>query len=239
MQSKPSQNSPSRSTNVQSVKSVTALPNRTNNAAPVEARDANKTRMTFERALDRQGQSDAFSSERGGIPSRDRIDDRPERDTRGGNDQQKESEDDTKDQPLGSDILIAGRAQLPITMVAGLNPFVTTAAPLLSQEQIANLQRMAAAIAEIAKTGIDAKMTVQFGNLNGIADSAIFGRDARGGLTIHLIGAPPHMTPANAQMLRSDLMQRLLKRRLDVSSVDFVETEALTEQAVNQAGSKR
>jgi hypothetical protein len=239
MQSNPSQNSPPRSTSLQSVKSAPILPNKANNTPPLEARDTNKNRMTFERALDRQGQSDSFSRELGGSLSRNSIDDRPERDTRGGNNQQSESEDDTKDQPLGSDVLITGRTVLPAGIVASFDPFVTSAVPLLSQEQIANLQRMAAAIAEIAKTGIDAKMTVEFGTLNGIADSAIFGRDARGGLTIHLVGAPPNMTPTNAQMLRSDLIQRLLKRKLDVSSVDFVETEALTEQAINQAGSKR
>jgi hypothetical protein len=235
MQSNPTQNTQPRSAKLQNTNPAPVMPI---NPPPVEAREASKARMTFERALERLGQSDSFSSERSSSYEQRSIEDRPERDTRGGSDQQSDREDDSKERPNGNEFVTASRTPPPL-IVAAFNPFITAAAPMLSQEQIANLQRMASAIAEVAKTGVDAKMTVQFGGLNGVADGAILGRDARGGLTIHLVGASPHITPAHAQMLRSDLMQRLLKRKLDVSSVDFLESDSLTEQAVTHSGAKR
>lgn len=235
MQSNPSQNSPSRSLSPQGTKIVPAM---SINPPPVEARDANKTRLMFERTLERAAQSDSFSSERSSGLAERRIDDPPERDTRGGSDQSSERDDEQKDRPLGSDSATNARAPLLPVMAVAFTPLVTAAVPLLNQEQIATLQKMAAAIAEVGKAGIDAKMTVQFGQLNGVADAAVLGRDARGALTVHLIGAAPHMTVANALQLRDDLMQRLIKRKLNVSTVDFLEPETLTEGAVNRKGAK-
>jgi hypothetical protein len=235
MQSNPTQNTSPRSVSSQSTKLMPAIPV---NPPPVEARDANKPRLMFERTLERAAQSEAFSSERSSGFSQRSIEDRPERDTRGGSDQSSEQDEDQKDRPLGSDIAINARAPLLPMMAAAFAPLVTAAMPLLNPEQIATLQKMAAAIAEVGKTGVDAKMTIQFGQLNGVADGAVLGRDARGALTVHLIGAPPHMTPANAQQLRDDLMQRLLKRKLNVSTVDFLEPETLTENAVNRKDAK-
>jgi hypothetical protein len=234
MQSNPSQNTPSRSVSQQGAKLIPATPI---NPPPIEARDATKTRMTFERTLERAAQSESFVSERSSGFSQRSIEDRPERDTRGGSDQQSDKDEEQKDRPLGSDTQVTARAPL-LTMAATFNPLVTAAVPLLSQEQIATLQRMAAAIAEVGKAGVEAKMTVQFGPLNSIADGAVLGRDSRGALTVHLVGASPHMIPAHAQQLRADLMQRLLKRKLNVSTVDFLETQTLTEQAVNRSDPK-
>ena len=235
MQSNPSQNSPSRSLNPQGAKIVPAV---TVNPPPIEARDANKTRLMFERTLERAAQSDTFSNERNTGFSQRSIDDRPERDTRGGSDQSSDQDDEQKDRLLDSDSVITARTPLLPVMAAAFAPLVTGAVPLLNPEQIATLQKMAAAIAEVGKVGVDAKMTVQFGQLNGVADGAVLGRDARGALTVHLIGAAPHMTPASAQQLRDDLMQRLLKRKLNVSTVDFLDPETLTEGAVNRKGAK-
>jgi hypothetical protein len=235
MQSNPSQNSTPRSLNPQGTKVASAMPI---NPPPVEARDANKTRLMFERTLERAAQSGSFSSERSTGFSERRIDDRPERDTRGDSDQSSEQDDEQKDRSLSSDSPINARAPLLPVMAAPFTPLVTAAVPLLNQEQIATLQKMAAAIAEVGKAGVDAKMTIQFGQLNGVADGAVLGRDARGALTVHLIGAPPHMTPANAQQLRDDLMQRLLKRKLNVSTVDFLQPETLTDIAVSRKGTQ-
>lgn len=235
MQSNPSQNSPSRSLNPQK---ANVAPMVAVNPPPVEARDASKTRLMFERTLERAAQSDTFSSERSSGFAERSIDDRPERDTRGGSDQSSEQDEEQKDRPLGSDSAINSRAPLLPVTAAAFTPLVTGAVPLLNQEQIATLQKMAAAIAEVGKAGIDAKMTVQFGQLNGVADAAVLGRDARGALTVHLIGAAPHMTAANAQQLRDDLMQRLLKRKLNVSTVDFLEPETLTDYAVSRKDTK-
>jgi hypothetical protein len=231
MQSNPSQNSTPRSLNPQGIKAAPVVPI---NPPPVEARDDNKTRLMFERTLERAAQSDSFSSERSTGFSERRIEDRPERDTRGNSDQSSEQDDEQKDRPLSSDSIVNARASLLPVMAATFAPLVTAAVPLLNHEQIATLQKMAAAIAEVGKTGVDAKMTIQFGSLNGVADGAVLGRDARGALTVHLIGAPPHIAPAHAQQLRDDLMQRLLKRKLNVSTVDFLKPETLTDIAVGR-----
>lgn len=235
MQSNPSQNSAPRTVLSQSTKAVPSVPI---NPPPVEVRDANKGRIMFERTLERAAQSESFANERSSAFSQRGVEGRQERDTRGGSDQQDDQDEEQKDRPVGSDTAINGRAPLQPLMAAVFNPLVTAAVPLLNQEQIATLQKMAAAIAEVTKTGIDAKMTVQFGQLNGVADGAVIGRDARGALTVHLIGASPNLIPAHAQQLRSDLMQRLLKRKLNVSTVDFLEPQTLTEQAVNRSETK-
>jgi hypothetical protein len=232
MQSNPTQNSPLRS---QSLKPGVASPI---SPPPVEARDANKGRAMFERTLERAAQTDSYANERSSGFSQRSIEDRPERDTRGGSDQHSDKDEEQKDRPLGNDIAVNGRTQLLSVIATAFTPLVTAAVPLLSQEQIATLQRMAAAIAEVGKAGVDAKMTIQFGQLNSIADGAVLGRDSRGALTVHLVGASPNMIPAHAQQLRADLMQRLLKRKLNVSTVDFLETQTLTEQAVNRSEQK-
>lgn len=234
MQSNPSQNSPPRSATSPASRGTTAIPI---NPPPIEARETSKTRMLFERTLERAAQSDSFSSERSGGFSQRSIEDRPERDTRGGSDQSRDQDKEQEDRPLGSDILINARAQLT-PLPAAFTPLVTAAVPLLNPEQIATLQKMAAAIAEVAKGGAEAKMTVQFRAFNGIAEGAILGRDPRGAMTIHLIGTQPNITPAHAQQLRDDLLQRLLKRRLNVSTVDFFEPQTLTEGAVNRKNAK-
>ena len=229
MQSNPTQNTPPKATNVQNTP-VPPAPR-----SPVDAREVDRGRLAFARTLERAVQSDAQASDRSESYSTRSVDDRPERDSQNESDRQSDKDDTQQNEVfLGTEIAVPVRNPFP-GLVNALNPFVTAAQPLLSQEQIATLQRMAAAIAEVTKAGVDAKMTVQFGAMNGIADGAILGRDPRGGLTIHLVGAPPHMTPANAQTLRADLMQRLLKRKLNVSEVDFIESRTLTERAVKQA----
>ena len=228
MQSNATQNAPPRPTNLQNPQPAQ------NDPAPAAVRDADRGRLVFERTLERAIQSDSYSTDRGNGDAQRSVDDRPDRDSQSGSGQQSDK-DEHGDREPGGDGVIVSRTPIP-NFVAGNNPFVTASAARLSQEQIATLQRMAAAIAEVGKAGIDAKMTIQFGGVNGVADGAILGRDARGGLTVHLVGAPPHMTPANAQMLRADLMQRLLKRKVNVSDVDFIDSNALTERAVKQGG---
>jgi hypothetical protein len=234
MHSNGTQSSPTRNLNPQGTKAMPALPI---NPPPVEARDANENRKMFERTLERAAQSDQFSSESSPSFSQRHVEERQGRGTRGGGDQSNEQDEEQKDRPLSSDSAISARAPLPVTATA-FTPLVTATVPLLNQDQIATLQKMAAAIAEVAKAGIDAKMTLQFGQFNGVADGAVLGRDARGALTIHLIVATPQITPAHAQYLRDDLMQRLLKRKLNVSTVDFLEPQTLTDYAVNRKEAK-
>ena len=235
MQSNPSQNSTSRNPSLQGTKAVPALPV---NPPAVEARDNGRHQMMFERTLERAAQSDSLSADRGAGFLQRRADERPQRDANSDSDQSREQDEEQKDRLLSNDAAAGVRAPQTI-MASAFAPPVNAAVPLLNQEQIATLQKMAAAIAEIAKTGVDAKMTLQFGQFNGIADGAVLGRDARGALTIHLIGASAHMSPAHAQQLRDDLMQRLLKRKLNVSTVDFLELQTLTDYAVNRKDAKK
>jgi hypothetical protein len=93
------------------------------------------------------------------------------------------------------------------------------------------LQRMAAAIAEIAKSGSQSKMTVDFSHMAGFEGSAIIGRDGAGAITVHIV-APPQM--ASDARFGAQLLDRLLKRKLNVSSVDFLSNDTLTEGAVGR-----
>lgn len=202
------------------------------NMAPLETREAGRNRQSFERSLERLAQTDGRADAGSGAASARSIDDRPERDTGGGSDQRGDRDEDSGD-PKGTEVQGAARTPAPIN-AANFTPPVVVAAPMLSPDQLAALQRMAAAIAEVAKGGIDARMTVEFGASNHLASGAILGRDARGAMTIHIVNATAHLPPAVVQMLRADLMQRLLRRKLNVAGVDFLDASTLTEAAVRR-----
>lgn len=202
------------------------------NMAPVESREVGRNRLSFERSLERLAQSDGRADSGSSAAGSHSIDERPDRDTGGGSDQRGDRDEDSGD-PKASEAQGAARPAAPIN-AANFTPPVIAAAPMLSPEQLATLQRMAAAIAEVAKGGIDARMTVEFGANNQLASGAILGRDARGGMTIHIVNASAYLSPAVTQMLRADLMQRLLRRKINVAGVDFLDASTLTEIAVRR-----
>jgi hypothetical protein len=88
-------------------------------------------------------------------------------------------------------------------------------APELPAEHLA---RMAAAIQEMAANGVTANYQLQLPMGSAILQGAVLGRDGAGNLAIQLI-ASGMLTAQQTTQLRNELMQRLEKKRLKVSSV--------------------
>lgn len=196
------------------------------NAPSIDVRDNQRSRLAFERSLDRLSQTEIDRHESGDADEQ-RINDRHESDTEDGHHGRREHDEDPKG---GQDLQGLGR--LGTTLFSG-NAVATSATslPMLTAEQLANLQRMAAAIAEVAKSGAEAKMTIDFGSIGGLATGAILGRDQSGALTVHLTGMPTTLSSAQMQSLRSELMQRLLRRKLVVSLVEHLDDPNISHRA--------
>jgi hypothetical protein len=90
-----------------------------------------------------------------------------------------------------------------------------TSAPELPAEHLA---RMAAAIQELATNGATANYHLQLPLGSVLLQGAVLGRDASGHLAIQLI-ASGTLTPQQTAQLRSELIQRMEKKRLKISSV--------------------
>lgn len=198
----------------------------------VDVRDNQRNRLAFERSLDRISQSEIDRNERGDSDEQ-QVGDKPDRENEDGNQSQGDHDEDAKS---GSEFQGVGR--IGAALFTGSAPTMVTATmPMLSAEQLANLQRMAAAIAEVAKTGTDARMTIDFGSIGGLATGAVLGRDRNGALTVHLTGMPPFMSSAQLQSLRSELMSRLLRRKLLVSTVEYLDDPTRSQRPTLQADS--
>jgi hypothetical protein len=196
------------------------------NAPSISIREDQRNRLAFEQSLDRISQSDVERHERGDADEQ-AVNERPERENDEGNQGRREQDDDPKG---GAELQGVGRLGASL-FSGGVLATAATSLPMLSAEQLANLQRMAAAIAEVSKSGAEAKMTVDFGSTAGLATGAILGRDRNGALTVHLTGMPPFMSSAQMQSLRSELMQRLLRRKLAVSSVEYLDEARIAQRA--------
>jgi hypothetical protein len=94
-------------------------------------------------------------------------------------------------------------------------------APLLSPEQLVHLDRMAAAIAEVVQKGQKSVFTIDFGAQSGIAKSAVIGMDAHGALSITLVTPSSAIQPNGWAALRTQLFNRLDRRKIAVASIDL------------------
>jgi hypothetical protein len=112
--------------------------------------------------------------------------------------------------------LDAPRGAMPLAAVAPAAP----AAPAMPNEIAqAHIDRMAAAIAEaVSKPGHDV-LTLDFGNELALVKSAIVARDAAGMITITMVTPNAAMQPNAWAALRSQLADRLDKRKLNVKSI--------------------
>lgn len=86
-------------------------------------------------------------------------------------------------------------------------------APQLPSEHIA---RIAAAIQELANTGVNASYRLQLPLGSGTIEGAVLGRDANGQLAIQLISSASLSVDSAAQ-LRNDLMRRFEKKRMKIA----------------------
>lgn len=89
-------------------------------------------------------------------------------------------------------------------------------APQLPSEHLA---RIAAAIQELANTGINASYRLQLPLGNGMIEGAILGRDPSGQLAIQLISSGA-LSIDEAAQLRHDLMRRFEKKRMKVAMLN-------------------
>ncbi len=112
----------------------------------------------------------------------------------------------------------------PVASVAGMDPAL-----------VAQLERIAAAIAEALPREIDKQMSIAFGKADTIAQGAILTRDASGAISIHIAGLHPGVTSAQSVRLQQELRARLMARKLDVRDVEFTNASHLKGQAPGQA----
>lgn len=100
----------------------------------------------------------------------------------------------------------------PVASVQGMDPAL-----------IAQLDRIAAAIAEARPNGVDKQMSITFGKNDTLMQGAILTRDASGALSIHIAGLHPGVTAVQSTRLQQELRARLMARKLEVREIAFVD----------------
>lgn len=127
------------------------------------------------------------------------------------------------DQPVGLLMTLA-------TGYAAAAPEATPATASTDPVFAAHIERIAAAIAEVAASGAKSEIHLQLPPGATRVDGAVIGRDAMGALHIVLTTASD-IPPANAAQLQSQLTERLLRREIRVAKlglqrIDRRESEA-------------
>lgn len=107
----------------------------------------------------------------------------------------------------------------PVQSVAGMDPSL-----------VAQLERIAAAIAEALPREVDKQMSIAFGKADTLAQGAILTRDASGAISIHIAGLHPGVTAAQSVRLQQELRTRLMARKLEVREVAFTDANKPSEQ---------
>jgi hypothetical protein len=131
--------------------------------------------------------------------------------------------DDLDEDDSGNDQNLAAMVQ-PKAQAQPILPEALSQAGLAdqtAQQQRAYLDRMAAAIAEIAERGNQSIFAVEFGSDVLIAKSAILGWDKNGALSVRLIAAQAGTSPHAVQLIRDQLRERLERRRITVKSIEM------------------
>lgn len=98
----------------------------------------------------------------------------------------------------------------PVSAPAGLDPTL-----------MAQLERIAAAIAESLPREIDQQMSIAFGKANSLAHGAVLTRDASGAISVHIAGLHPGVTAAQSVRLQQELRARLMAKKLEVREIAF------------------
>ena len=88
---------------------------------------------------------------------------------------------------------------------------------------IAQLDRIAAAIAESLPRDVDQQMSVAFGKANSLAQGAVLTRDASGAISVHIAGLHPGVTAAQSVRLQQELRARLMAKKLEVREIAFAD----------------
>jgi hypothetical protein len=88
-----------------------------------------------------------------------------------------------------------------------------------NEAQLAQIERMAAAIAEAVQKGNQTVFTVEFGSSASIAESAIVARDAMGMISINIIAPNSNIQSSAWQVLRNQLADKLRDRKVALKNV--------------------
>jgi hypothetical protein len=131
---------------------------------------------------------------------------------------------DWDDDDVRNDHNPAAVGQQPVPSLIILGEATTqTGLANLNLLQSAYLDRMAAAIAEIAELGSQNIFTIEFGADVSIAKSAILGWDKTGALSVRVLTTDVAMSPHAALHIREQLRERLQRRRIAVTSIEVAE----------------
>ena len=103
-------------------------------------------------------------------------------------------------------------AIVPIASISGMDPALA-----------AQLERIAAAIAEALPRDVDKQMSIAFGKADTLAQGAILTRDASGAISIHIAGLHPGVTATQSVRLQQELRTRLMARKLEVRDIAFTD----------------
>lgn len=158
----------------------------------------------------------------------------PERseENKGNNTQKKSSDQDKQGQDGRAPF--EGMAQIAPQPLQGLDQIAPVASVTgLDPALIAQLERIAAAIAEALPRNVDKQMSIAFGKADVIAQGAILTRDASGAISIHIAGLHPGVTAAQSVRLQQELRTRLMARKIDVRDVAFTDGSALKQTDSN------
>ena len=115
-------------------------------------------------------------------------------------------------------------AIMPIASISGMDPAL-----------VAQLERIAAAIAEGLPRDVYKQMSIAFGKADTLAQGAILTRDASGAISIHIAGLHPGVTAAQSVRLQQELRTRLMARKLEVRDIAF--TGGLVQNAQSNTNS--
>lgn len=150
-------------------------------------------------------------------------------------------EANTADQPLPPNPLLTGKSDTGGEKPSedGEDKSLSAAAPLVVADRSATgvaslaaapgeavladrtqIERMAAAIAEVAARGAEARYVVEFPR-GLLATSAVIARDATGALLLRIVGLEARVTAQAAERLRADLTAALSRRRLRIARIDL------------------
>lgn len=184
----------------------------THNSRPTAGFDAQRSNA-FQRELDRLSRidrdgrdDDTAQSAQESSTSRLRLEDQK---NAGG--QQQFADDGEQRDDIQASLALTGFATARAGKIAALSP----AAPELPHK---HLNRIAAAIQELAAQGGNARYHLQLPASTATINGAVLGQDAAGRLTVQLI-ANAVLPPAAIQQLQQRLMEKLKDRNLRVSVI--------------------
>ncbi len=121
----------------------------------------------------------------------------------------------------------AEAAANPLAPIAGIgqrdgSAGMAMASPIAADAVLqAQIDRMAAAIAETHGTQASSNYAVHFAEGTAPVAAALISKDAAGALIVQLVGPASGMLPGEQQRLAKDLADRLRQRKLRLASVHF------------------